>query len=41
MYEAIQSVYTGRRYYEVGLPKGQLEKLFKKKEKQCGYLIYT
>ncbi|WP_146052026.1 response regulator, partial [Lysinibacillus sphaericus] len=28
MYEAIQSVYTGRRYYEVGLPKGQLEKLF-------------
>ncbi|OEC03558.1 chemotaxis protein CheY [Lysinibacillus sphaericus] len=41
MYEAIQSVYTGRRYYEVGLPKGQLEKLFKKKGKNNADILST
>ncbi|HLR42934.1 MAG TPA: response regulator transcription factor [Pseudogracilibacillus sp.] len=30
MYDAIQTVFTGRKYYEVGLPKEQLEKLSKK-----------
>lgn len=33
MYEAIQSVYLGRRYYEVGLPQEQIEKLMRKKGK--------
>ncbi len=41
MYEAIQSVYTSRRYYEVGLPKGQLEKLFKKKGKNNADILST
>lgn len=41
MYEAIQSVYTGRRYYEVGLPKGQIEKLFKKKGKSNADILST
>lgn len=31
VYKAIQAVYSGRKYYDVGLPKDQLEKLFKKK----------
>ncbi|MGE8018522.1 response regulator [Peribacillus frigoritolerans] len=34
LYEAIQSVYSGRRYYEVGLPQEQIEKLYKKKGKK-------
>lgn len=34
MYEAIQQVMRGERYYEVGLPKEQLEKLFSQKNKQ-------
>jgi len=41
MYEAIQSVYTGRRYYEVGLPREQLEKLFKKKGKNNPDILST
>ena len=34
MYEAIQSVYNHKAYYEVGLPKEQVEKLFKNKGTQ-------
>lgn len=34
MYEAIQQVMRGERYYEVGLPKERLEKLFSQKNKQ-------
>lgn len=30
MYDAIQTVFTGRKFYEVGLPEEQLEKLSKK-----------
>src|SRR5699024_3581980 len=30
MYDATQTVFTGRKYYEVGLPKDQLDKLSKK-----------
>lgn len=30
MYDAIQAVFTGRKYYEVGIPEEQLEKLSKK-----------
>ncbi|MFF5994682.1 response regulator transcription factor [Lysinibacillus sp. KU-BSD001] len=41
MYEAIQSVYTGRRYYEVGLPQEQIEKLFKKKGKNNPDVLST
>ena len=41
MYEAIQSVYTGRRYYEVGLPREQIEKLFKKKRKNNPDILST
>lgn len=41
MYEAIQSVYTGRRYYEVGLPQEQIEKLFKKKGKKNTDILST
>ena len=41
MYEAIQSVYTGRRYYEVGLPPQQIEKLFKKKRSSKPDLLST
>ncbi|NLY78989.1 MAG: response regulator transcription factor [Lysinibacillus sp.] len=33
VYKAIQAVYSGRKYYDVGIPKEQLEKLFKKKGK--------
>lgn len=31
VYKAIQAVYSGRKYYDVGLPKELLEKMFKKK----------
>ncbi|MFP3845832.1 response regulator [Priestia filamentosa] len=41
MHEAIQSVYTGRRYYEVGLPQEQIEKLFKKKGKKNTDILST
>lgn len=33
VYKAIQAVYSGRKYYDIGLPKEQLEKMFKKKGK--------
>ncbi|MEC2074516.1 response regulator transcription factor [Metabacillus fastidiosus] len=41
MYEAIQTVYTGRRYYEVGLPQEQIEKLFKQKGKRNTNILST
>ena len=41
MYEAIQSVYKDETYYEVGLPKGQVEKLFKNKGKQKWDILST
>lgn len=41
MYEAIHNVYTGRRYYEVGLPQEQIEKLFKKKGKNNTDVLST
>ena len=41
MYEAIQSVYTGRLYYETGLPKEQVEKLFKKKGRNNTDILST
>lgn len=41
MYEAIHSVYTGHLYYEVGLPKEQVEKLFKKKGKNNTDVLST
>ncbi|WP_042352609.1 response regulator [Bacillus massiliigorillae] len=34
LYEAITSVYNGKRYYNVGLPQEQLEKLFLNKRKR-------
>lgn len=33
LHEAIQAVYNGKRYYEVGLPQEQIEKLFLQKGK--------
>lgn len=39
VYKAIQAVYSGRKYYDVGLPKEQLEKLFKKKGKNNGDVL--
>ncbi len=41
MYQAIQSVYSGRVYYEVGLPEEQLEKLFKQKGKKKADILST
>lgn len=41
MYQAIQTVYTGRKYYEVGLPEEQLEKLFKNKGKKKAEILST
>jgi DNA-binding NarL/FixJ family response regulator len=41
LYEAIQSVYTGRRYFEVGIPQKQIEKLFKKKGKKNANILST
>jgi DNA-binding NarL/FixJ family response regulator len=41
MYEAIQTVYTGRTYYEVGLPEEQLDKLFKQKGKEKKDILST
>lgn len=41
MYEAIQSVYKDETYYEVGLPKEQVEKLFKNKGNQKGDVLST
>lgn len=41
MYEAIQSVYTGHRYYKVGLPQEQIEKLLKKKRSNNPDLLST
>ncbi|MFC5558490.1 response regulator [Ureibacillus thermophilus] len=34
VYQAIQAVYSGRKYYDVGIPKEQLAKWFKNKGKQ-------
>lgn len=41
MYGAIQSVYTGRKYYNVGLPNEQLDKLFKNKGKKHSNILST
>lgn len=41
MYEAIHSVYGGDRYYKVGLPAEQIEKLFKKKGKKNADVLST
>lgn len=41
MYEAIRSVYAGNIYYEVGLPKEQLDKLFKNKGHQKSDVLST
>lgn len=34
LYEAIKAVYRGKRYYHVGLPDEQIEKLFQQKGKE-------
>lgn len=34
LYEAIKSVHLGKRYYQVGLPDEQIEKLFQQKGKE-------
>lgn len=41
MYKAIQSVYTGRKYYDVGISDEQLEKLFKNKGKEKTDILST
>ncbi|MER1986680.1 MAG: response regulator transcription factor [Solibacillus sp.] len=41
MYEAIRSVYDGKNYYEVGLPKEQVDKLFKNKGQQKSDVLST
>lgn len=41
MYEAIQSVFNGKVYYEVGLPKEQVDKLFKNKGNQKTDVLST
>ncbi|MEK4629352.1 MAG: response regulator transcription factor [Solibacillus sp.] len=41
MYEAIQNVYNHKAYYEVGLPKEQIEKLFKNKGNQKADVLST
>lgn len=41
MYEAIQAVHNNKPFYEVGLPKEQLEKLFKNKGNQKGEVLST
>ncbi|CAM3739907.1 response regulator [Mesobacillus zeae] len=37
LYQAIKSVYNGKKYYSVGLPQEQIEKMFKRKgkDKSC------
>lgn len=39
LYEAIKAVYEGKRYYQVGLPEEQLERLFKQKGKEKAELL--
>lgn len=34
LYDAIESVYNGKKYYNVGLPQEQIEKLFNQKGKE-------
>lgn len=41
MYEAIQSVFNDKVYYEVGLPKEQVDKLFKNKGNQKTDVLST
>lgn len=41
MYEAIHSVYHDKRYFQVGLPEEQLDKLFKQKGKKKGDVLST
>lgn len=41
MYDAIQSVFNGKVYYEVGLPKEQVDKLFKNKGNQKTDVLST
>ena len=41
MYEAILAVHKDQTYYEVGLPKEQVEKLFKNKGNQKGDVLST
>lgn len=41
MYQAIQAVYTGRNFYEVGLPEEQIEKLYKQKGKKKADILST
>ncbi|WP_060205301.1 response regulator transcription factor [Sporosarcina koreensis] len=39
LYEAIKAVHEGKRYYQVGLPEEQLERLFKQKGKEKAELL--
>lgn len=39
LYEAIRAVHEGKRYYQVGLPEEQLERLFKQKGKEKAELL--
>lgn len=39
LYEAIKAVHEGKRYYQVGLPDEQLERLFKQKGKEKAELL--
>mgnify|MGYP003366889956 CR=1 FL=1 len=41
MYEAIQQVMRGQTYYDVGLPKEQLDKLFSQKSSRTKELLST
>ena len=41
MYEAINSVYHNKQFYDVGLPREQVEKLFKNKGKKNNDLLST
>lgn len=41
MYEAIYHVYHGKRYYDVGLPEEQLQKLFNQKGKKTRDVLST
>lgn len=41
MYKAIQSVYNGKKYYEVGLPEEQIKKMLKNKGEKKNDILST
>lgn len=38
LFEAIQSVYHGKRYYKTGIPQEQIDKMYKKRERKVSIL---